>query len=115
MEATPRDLTSVARAGRLVDTGSTYDGVRPVRIQVSKREGRYRISDEGGAVDAAGGVGDVTYPEQLTVGRYSVNVSRQGVVWLPAVTPTDEWLTTICDVVAKGSVELYEHLLDLDD
>jgi len=115
MRATLNDLTSVARAEHLVDTGLTYDGVRPVRIHVSKREGRYRISDDGGAVDAAGAARDVTYPEQLTVGRYSVNVNRQGVVWLPAVTPTDEWLTTICDIVAKGSVALYEHLLDLDD
>jgi len=43
-----------------------------------------------------------------------VNVSRQGVVWLPAVAPTDEWLAEICDLVSEGSVRLYEHLLELD-
>ena len=115
MDVTLKGVRSMARAERLVDTGLNYDGVRPVRVHVSKREARYRLSDGGAAVDAAGGVGDVAYPEQLTVGRQVVNVSRQGVVWLPAVTPTDEWLITVCDLVAKGSVALYEHLLDLDD
>lgn len=108
-------LASATRAERRVDIGLTYDGARPVRVQISKREQRYRVSDEGAAVAAAGTAGTVAYPEQIAFGNHSVNVSRQGVVWLPAVAPSDEWLATMCDLVARGSVALYEQLLELDE
>ena len=55
------------------------------------------------------------YPDQIALDEYSVNVSREGVVWLPAVRPSDEWLATICALVARGSVALYERLLELEE
>lgn len=113
METALKALASRTRVERNIDTGLTYDGIQPVHVQVSKRESRYRVSDEGAAV-AAADVGRVAYPEQIIFGRHSVNVSRQGVVWLPAVAPSDEWLTTICELVARGSVALYEQLLEFE-
>ncbi|HEV8459417.1 MAG TPA: hypothetical protein VGQ38_01805 [Gaiellaceae bacterium] len=85
-------------------------------LRVSKREGRYKITDDGAAVAAAGTSGwAVAFPEQIVLGAYSVNVSRQGVVWLPAVAPSDDWLAKVCDLVRDGSVALYERLLELED
>jgi hypothetical protein len=37
------------------------------------------------------------------------------VVWLPAVAPSEEWLTRLCGLVEQGSVALYEQLLELDE
>jgi hypothetical protein len=110
------ELASVDHGELTVESGLTYDGTTPVLVRISKRDGRYRVTDDGRGVSAAGGAGwHVSYPEHLAFGEYSVNVSRQGVVWLPAVTPSDEWLATISALVARGSVGLYEQLLELDE
>lgn len=109
-------LDSIDQREATVDTGLTYDGSAPALVRITRRDGRYKVTDDGRAVSVAGGAGGrVNYPEQLTFGEYSVNVSRQGVVWLPAVTPNDEWLATIPDLVARGSVALYEQLLELEE
>jgi hypothetical protein len=109
-------LISTARGDAIIETDLTYDGLRPVIVRISNRDGRYKVTDVGAAVSAAGDIGrHVAYPEQIPLGRYSVNVSRQGVVWLPAVRPEYAWLERICDLVSRGSVVLYERLLELDD
>jgi hypothetical protein len=106
----------VDRGEAIIETGLTYDGLRPVMLCVSKRGGRYKITDDGAAVAVAGASGlAVRYPERIALGAYSVNVSRQGVVWLPAVAPSDDWLAKVCDLVSDGSVALYERLLELED
>lgn len=115
LEACLKDVVSAARTEVDIDSGLTYDGLTPVQVHVSKRERRYRISDEGAGADTAGVGRSVSYPDHIAFGEYSVNVTRQGVVWLPAVAPCDEWLTTLCGLVAKGSVALYELLLELDE
>lgn len=115
METELKGLVTATRAEIALDSGLTYDGTRRVQLHVSKREGRYKVSDEGAAVSAAGSPEDVTYPEQLVFGDHSVNVTRKGIVWLPAVAPSDEWLAKVCELVATGSVALYERLLDLDE
>jgi hypothetical protein len=110
------DLASVARGEAVVETGVTYDGNTSVLVRVSKRDGRYKVTDDGRAVSAAGVSGRrLAYPNRIDLDPYSANVSRQGVVWLPAATPSDEWLTTICTLVARGSVALYERLLELEE
>ena len=49
-------------------------------------------------------------------GKHSVNVSRQGVVWLPGFARSeDEWLAQLPGLVADGSLALYEALLELED
>ena len=109
----PLELTWQDRAEATIETGLTYDGLTPVQVRVTKRDGRYKISDAGAAV-AAADANRARFPESISFGKYSVNVSRQGVVWLPAVAPRDEWLATVCDLVARGSVALYERLLEID-
>jgi hypothetical protein len=100
----------------VLETGLTYDGTRPVEVRVTRRENRYEFSDAGGAVDAAGVDADeLAFPDQIRLGRYSVNVSGRGVVSLPAFGKSgDDWLAKLPGLVAEGSVVLYEALLELD-
>jgi len=93
----------------------TYDGLTPVSVRVTRRERRYTVSDDGAAVRAAGvQAGRLAFPDHIDFGDRSVNVSRQGVVWLPAIAPSDERLATICRLVERGSLALYEQLLELE-
>jgi hypothetical protein len=95
----------------------TYDGIRPVRVRVTEREGRYEFSDDGGAVAAAGVDADeLLFPCRIELGRYQVNVSSRGVVSLPGFARSSEaWLAKLPSLVAAGSVVLYEALLELEN
>jgi hypothetical protein len=109
-------LTGLERGEAVLDTGRTYDGVVPVRVHVRKRERRLEFSDGGGAV-AASGVRPkgLTLPDHIDLGPYSVNVTRKGVVSLPGFTSQSaEWLAKLLELVAEGSLALYEELLELD-
>ncbi len=88
-----------------------------MRIRATKREDRFEFSDDGGAVAAAGVDGNqVTFADSIALAKYSVNVSRQGVVSLPGLArSTDQWLGKLPELVAEGSLALYEALLELDD
>ena len=99
------------------DTGLTYDGITPVRIHVTAREGRYSFTDGGGAVAAAGvDPRGVLFDDHIVMGEYSANVSRKGVVGLPGFErSSDEWLRKLPELVAEASVVLYEALLELDE
>jgi hypothetical protein len=93
----------------------TYDGHTSVSVRVTKRDRRYTISDGGAAVRAAGvKASTLAFPDHIDFGDRSVNVSRKGVVWLPAVAPSEEWLATVCRLVERGSIALYEQLLELE-
>lgn len=114
------DISSLRAFGRsrvVLDTGLTYDGVTSVRIRATKREGRFEFSDEGGAVSAAGVDGEqLRFPESIAVGEYSANVSRHGVVSLPGFArSSDQWLSKLAELVAEGSLALYEALLERED
>src|SRR5690242_18611812 len=115
--ATTVELSSLAgqdRAEVTLATGLTYDGITPVRLSVSKRGRRYGVTDCGGAIATVGGTGErVALPDRILIGDYDANVSRHGIVCLSAVAPTPAWLETICDIVGRGSVALYEGLLDV--
>lgn len=110
-------LRELGLAQLVLDTGLTYDGVIPVRVRATTREGRFEFSDEGGAVAAAGiDSKRVRFPESIVLGERSVNVSRQGVVSLPGFArSSDEWLAQLPQLVAEGSLTLYEALLELED
>jgi len=87
-----------------------------VLVQASKREGRYRFSDEGGAIERAGRPGGWEETARRLETEYVVNVSRNGVVWLPAVERRHRtWLTTIAERIAEASAAFYGELLELDD
>lgn len=108
-------LESLERAEVVLETGLTYDGLTPVLVYVSKRDRRYSVSDGGGAVAAAGvDVKRLAFDDQITDGRYAVNVSRKGVVFIP-IGPRNAdatWIEKVVELVAEGSRTLYEALLD---
>jgi hypothetical protein len=110
-------LFAVERGELVIDTGLTYDGITPVRVRVTKREGRYEVSDDGGAVAAAGvDQGWLAFGERIDVGEYCANVSRQGVVFLPGFARRgNDWISKLPGIVAEGSCALYEVLLELDE
>ena len=110
-------LFDLERGELVIDSGLTYDGITPVRVRVTKREGRYEASDDGGAVAAAGATrGWLAFGSRIDLGRYCANVSRKGVVWLPGVERRDrEWIPELPKIVAEASVVLYEALLELDE
>lgn len=113
------DVSSLkgAQSGEIVfDTGLTYDGITPVTLRVTKREGRWNFTDDAGAVAAAGVDGQrLKLPGSIDLGDYSVNVSRQGEVSLPGFArSSEEWLNKLPELVAEGSLALYSDLLELE-
>ena len=107
------ELATRDRGEITIDTGLTYDGISPVRVHVSKRHRRYGVTDKGAAIATAGvDWNRVAFPDWIAIGEYEVNVGRQGLVCLSAVQPTEDWLDTICELVARGSIALYEQVLD---
>jgi hypothetical protein len=106
----------VVREDAVLETGLTYDGIAPVLVHVTKREGRFEFSDGGGAVAAAGvHPSRLRFDDRIAMGAYDVNVSRKGVVSLPGFAGSgDEWLAKLPELVAEGSVLLYQALLELD-
>lgn len=83
---------------------------------MTRREGRWNFTDDGGAVAAAGTDGQgLKLPGSIELGDYSVNVSRAGEVSLPGFRrSSDEWLDKLPEVVAEGSLALYSALLELE-
>jgi len=107
------ELATRERGEITIDTGLTYDGITPVPVHVGKRDRRYGVTDKGAATAAAGlDSNRIAFPDRIAIGEYEVNVSTQGIVCLSAVQPTENWLATICELVARGSISLYEELLD---
>jgi hypothetical protein len=109
-------LEDVERGQTVLDSGLTYDGITPVLVHVTRREGRFEFSDGGGAVAAAGvRPSGLRFDERIVLGEYEANVSRKGVVFLPGfASSSEEWLAKLPELVAEGSVVLYEALLELD-
>jgi hypothetical protein len=108
------ELAGLERGELILDSGLTYDGHASVRVRVRKRETRLELSDGGGAMTAAGAdARELELPDHIPFGDYSVNVSRKGIVFLPAWTTSgEEWLETIRELVVEGSLALYGALLD---
>jgi hypothetical protein len=110
-------LAAVERGEIVLETGLTYDGIAPVLVRVVKREGRFEFSDDGGAVAAAAvDPNRFTFQGRIPIDDCAANVSRQGVVWLPGFSgSSDQWLAKLSELVATGSLALYETLLELED
>jgi hypothetical protein len=104
------------RGEALLDSGLTYGGNEPVLVRATKREGRYLVSDEGRASEAAGRPAGWRDAARRLEQEYLVNVSRKGVVFLPAAHRRElEWLTTIVERIAEASAAFYGELLELDE
>jgi hypothetical protein len=100
----------------LLDSGLSYGGAAPVLVLAVKREGRYLFSDEGRAIEAAGRPAGWRRVARRLQESYVVNVSRGGIVSLPAVHERElDWLATIADRVAEASAAFYGELLELDE
>lgn len=113
------DISSLkgAQSGEVIlDTELTYHVITPVTVRVTKRDGRWNFTDDGGAVAAAGVAGQrLKLPGSIDVGDYSANVSRLGEVSLPGFArSSDEWLNKLPELVAEGSLALYSALLELE-
>ena len=101
------------RSEHIVDTGLEYVPGDHVLVRVVKRDGRTSVSDAGAAVARAGrppGWRDVA---QRIDDELVVNVSRQGIVFLPAEgrrgLPEQDVVTRI----GEASLALYQDLLEL--
>jgi hypothetical protein len=79
---------------------------------VTRRAQRTSVSDEGAAVHRAGQpAGWRTIAGQLER-NLDVNITRQGVIWLPVVAagPDEQ---TVVKRIAEASLVLYQELLEL--
>ncbi len=98
-----------------LDSGLRYGGETPVLVHASKRDRRYSFSDRGAAMEAAGSPRGWRETADRVEGEYDVNVSRRGVVFLPAVERTGSaWLASLPRRIAEASVAFYGALLELD-
>jgi hypothetical protein len=101
-----------ARTDETVTTGLAYRPGEPVRVTVTHRAQRTSVSDEGAAVERAGKPsGWLAVAERLEHDR-DVNLTRQGVVWLPVVAagPAEQ---AVVKRIAEASLALYQDLLEL--
>jgi hypothetical protein len=100
------------RRDETATTGLAYRPGDPVRVTVTHRAQRTSVSDEGAAVQRAGRpTGWTAVAERLERDR-NVNVTRQGVVWLPVVAagPDEQ---AVLQRIAEASLALYQDLLEL--
>jgi hypothetical protein len=102
------------RGEAVLDSGLRYGGAGPVLVKVVKRPGRYLLTDEGAAVEAARRPPGWREVAERVVEEHVVNVSRNGVVFLPAVERKLAWLSALPERIAEASLALYEELLELD-
>jgi hypothetical protein len=100
------------RAEETVTTGLAYRPGDPVSVTVTHRAQRTLVSDEGAAVDRAGRpAGWLAIAGQLQR-TLDVNITRQGVVWLPVVAAGPDH-QAVAERIADASLALYQELLEL--
>jgi hypothetical protein len=98
----------------VLDGGVAYvDGDR-VQVRVRKRGHRYTIDDVGGAIRRAGQPpGWLDVARQVAEGEHWLNVTRHGVVVVPAVEGGAD-LATLVLRIADASVAVYQEVLELN-
>jgi hypothetical protein len=103
------------RGEALLESGLTYSGERVVLVLARKREGRYLFSDQGAAIEAAGRPRGWREPAARVVDEYIVNITRHGIVWLPATQRQElAWISSLPERIAEASHAFYGELLELD-
>jgi hypothetical protein len=102
------------RAEIVLETELEYGEAEPVRVRLRKRGRRLDLRDDGRAVELAGRPeGWRELAVRIVEREYWLNVSRDGVVFVPAVEGGVEpaWLA---GRVAEASLALYQELLDAE-
>lgn len=101
------------RSQSVIDTGLEYRPGDPVCVWIQRRERRVSVSDRGAAHDRAGGAPGWKRACALVYAELDVNITRQGVVWLPvvAVGPSEE---AVARRVGRASLILFQELLELE-
>jgi hypothetical protein len=103
-----------AEGARVVhDTGLSYLPGRPIRIGVRRRGIRYDIDDMGGAVAIAGRPPGWLEAAQRTVRAIGWNVSRDGVVFVPAVEGRD--IDALVHRTGEASAAVLDAILALEE
>lgn len=106
-----RDAAAVAE--RVHETGLFYREGEPVRVRVRRRDRRYEITDDGRAAELAGlPPGWYEPAERLVRRELALNVSRGGVVFVPAVEGGLD-VGALVRRVGEASRALYQELLEL--
>ncbi len=99
---------------RIVDTGLSYGPGEPVRIRIRRRGRRYQLDDLGDAVSLAG-----MSPGWLEAAGRAVepmNVSRKGVVFVPAVEGSfpDRDIAALASRLGESARAVYDALVELE-
>jgi len=99
----------------VLDSGLSYGEGAAVVVHDTTRAGRYRFSADGRAVEEAGRPAGRREAAARIEAEYIVNVSRSGVVFLPATDRREpEWLIALPARIAEASAAFYGELLELD-
>ena len=102
------------RAELSLDSGLVYREDEPVVVLLRKRGHRYDLQDDGRAAALAGKpMGWRERAVDLVEGEFFLNVSRDGVVFVPAVEGGVD-IRWLAGRVAEASRALYQELLDLE-
>lgn len=96
----------------MVATRLEYLPGQPVQVRVVHRERRISVTDDGEALRRAGRPPGWRDAIGRVLDEVDVNISRDGVVWLPvvAVGPGRE---AIVQRIEQASLSLYQELLEL--
>jgi hypothetical protein len=104
---------TVERDELVVDPGLAYTEGEPVLVRIRKRGKRYELRDGGRALELAGRPGGWRERATEVVDAHDLNLTRTGVVFVPAVEGgvDRDWLARR---VAETSLAVYDALLELE-
>jgi hypothetical protein len=105
-------VTATDRSETEIDTGSCYAPGDPVTVRVIRRDRRVSVSDDGAAIERAGRAPGWREAADRIARELVVNVTRQGVVWLPVV-PAGPGEDEIVRRIGEASLAFYQDLLEL--
>jgi hypothetical protein len=104
---------TIERDEVVVDTGLMYTEAEPVLVRIRRRGRRFELRDDGRALELAGRTAGWRECATQVVDAYDLNVTRTGVVFVPAVEGgvDRDWRA---GRVAETSLALYDALLELE-
>jgi Ankyrin repeats (3 copies) len=101
------------KSERVVDSGLEYTPGDPVLVRVTRRGSRYVVTDDGAGVERTDKPPGWRDAAQRTVDTDSLNLSREGAVFVP-VTARNLPVEPLVERVAKLSLAVYQEILDLE-